>query len=102
MSIEEELEPTKGQGHGGCGGHPTHPVPSAVGYAEEFFNIFNEKYGHILFYWQPRDQPCLNALLCASIYVFNHSSFEVDNAQFCHCFHDCSPEILLHTRQLII
>lgn len=61
-----------------------------------FFNIFNEKYGHILFYWQLRDQPCINPLLCAPIYVFNHSSYEVDNAQFCHCFHDCSPEILLH------
>lgn len=61
-----------------------------------FFNIFNEKYGHILFYWQLRDQPCINPLLCAPIYVFNHSSYEVDNAQFCHSFHDCSPEVLLH------
>lgn len=96
-TFEEELEPTKGQGDGGrLGDIQLIQSPLPLDTLKSFFNIFNEKYGHILFHWQLRDQPCINPLLCAPIYVFNHSSYEVENAQFCHSIHDCSLEILLH------
>lgn len=46
----ETFEHREGVGtNKGSGGHPTHPVPSAVGYAEEFFKTFYEKYGHDFF-----------------------------------------------------